>query len=456
MFGLGTNSELSCSSLFVTNDNLPYADYDAKTNETNKNAYRNVTKRRPTVIGPHNSTENHHKFKKIHEQYTTGTISCIISDYSPDWSFVGGGVKVLITGPWTNVENAQTNSTYNKAISPMYTVLFDSVPVLTTLVQSGVLRCFSPPHDVGIALVEVSYGGIIISNAVTFEFKLIRGTLTEDTSIIHTPSMSTDMLSNRSDTLHYCSSLYIRLDAVDEWMYVRNDSGISNRQTMSSSMVDLDNAEDCIVNHCRKMMTKKRRCSSFETWDVSCYRGMTLLHLAAALGYSKLVCVFLAWRTENPGAILDTEIDALSQDYDGYTPLTWALAHGHAETARILYRWNKTAMNIRNKKCQTPLEVCSIGGFDNVVAEFKVLACAEKDKMNIDSVDEISRVQNNIFANKELDFDKIATNAVNHIAIDSILRDNDSEIFEIKKVSIQKILICYNIDYMYVFLLHDH
>lgn len=54
---------------------------------------------------------------------------------------------------------------------------------------------------------------------------------------------------------------------------------------------------------------------------VAGYKGMTLLHFASALGYAKLVCIMLTWRTENPNAILETEIDALSQDNQGYTPL---------------------------------------------------------------------------------------------------------------------------------------
>lgn len=56
------------------------------------------------------------------------------------------------------------------------------------------------------------------------------------------------------------------------------------------------------------------------SWN-SGYKGMTLLHLASALGYSKLVCTMLAWRADNPSVILETEIDALSQDNLGYTPL---------------------------------------------------------------------------------------------------------------------------------------
>lgn len=53
-----------------------------------------------------------------------------ITDYSPEWAYPEGGVKVLVTGPWHS--------------SGPYTVLFDTFPVPTTLVQSGVLRCHCP------------------------------------------------------------------------------------------------------------------------------------------------------------------------------------------------------------------------------------------------------------------------------------------------------------------------
>lgn len=69
--------------------------------------------------------------------------------------------------------------------------------------------------------------------------------------------------------------------------------------------------------------------------------GPTLLHLAAGLGYSRLACALLHWRAENPSSVLDAEVDALRQDSAGLTPLAWACAAGHADTARILYRFVK-------------------------------------------------------------------------------------------------------------------
>lgn len=64
-----------------------------------------------------------------HMDYREGTAN--ITDYSPEWAYPEGGVKVLVTGPWYSTT------------SP-YTVLFDTFPVPTTLVQSGVLRCYCP------------------------------------------------------------------------------------------------------------------------------------------------------------------------------------------------------------------------------------------------------------------------------------------------------------------------
>lgn len=80
------------------------------------------------------------------------------------------------------------------------------------------------------------------------------------------------------------------------------------------------NFEERLVNYCQMLTSKQWRSMTPGSWN-SGYKGMTLLHLASALGYSKLVCTMLAWRSENPSVILETEIDALSQDNMGYTPL---------------------------------------------------------------------------------------------------------------------------------------
>ena len=47
----------------------------------------------------------------------------------------------------------------------------------------------------------------------------------------------------------------------------------------------------------------------------------SLLHLAASLGLSRLVCSLLHWAAEHPGKRIGREVDALARDQHGSTPL---------------------------------------------------------------------------------------------------------------------------------------
>lgn len=136
------------------------------------------------------------------------------------------------------------------------------------------------------------------------------------------------------------------------------------------------------------------------SWFAS-HRGMTLLHLAASLGYSRLVCAMLHWRAENSSLLLETEVDALSQDEDGFTPLVrflidgsdllliititiqmWACARGHTETAVMLYKWNHTALNMKNTSNQTALECAKTNNHNELVKELEKLEL-RRDKANM-------------------------------------------------------------------------
>ena len=82
-----------------------------------------------------------------------------ISDYSPEWSYSEGGMKILVAGPW-----------YSSSLN--YSILFDGISVPTSLVQDGVLRCYSPAHEPGFVALQVSIGGNnIVSNSVIFEYR---------------------------------------------------------------------------------------------------------------------------------------------------------------------------------------------------------------------------------------------------------------------------------------------
>ena len=80
------------------------------------------------------------------------------------------------------------------------------------------------------------------------------------------------------------------------------------------------NFEDRLVSFCQQKINNNWHTNTQVTWATG-YRNMTLLHLASALGYTKLIDVMFSWRSENSSLIIETEVDALSQDIDGFTPL---------------------------------------------------------------------------------------------------------------------------------------
>lgn len=165
-------------------------------------------------------------------------------------------------------------------------------------------------------------------------------------------------------------SLLNRLETIDEKLQIKlepND-GSSDEATLFKQ----PNFEERLVSYCQKLTQRTWRSATPTPWGVS-HKGMTLLHLAAALGYSRLVCTMLTWRSDNSSMILEAETDALSQDEDGYTPLMWACAKGHLEVATILYRYNHNALNVKNTQKMSSLDVAKANNHQNVIQELEKL-----------------------------------------------------------------------------------
>lgn len=222
-----------------------------------------------------------------------------ITDYSPEWAYPEGGVKVLVTGPWTS--------------AGPYTVLFDTFPVPTTLVQSGVLRCYCPAHEAGLATLQVACDGYVISNSVIFEYKLPPR---EEQLLAPEPKVE------RSNDNLLKFTLLQRLEAMDDRLQIKQEPVDGSDLVEDTALFTQSNFEDRLVTYCQTMTSRPWRHGEelSVAWFAS-HRGMTLLHLASSLGYSRLVCAMLHWRAENSSLLLETEVDALSQDEDGYTPL---------------------------------------------------------------------------------------------------------------------------------------
>lgn len=137
-----------------------------------------------------------------------------ISDFSPEWAYPEGGIKVLVTGPWNQNSN--------------YTVLFDSFPVPTTIVQSGVLRCYCPAHEVGLVTLQVACDGYVISNSCIFEYKSPNNAAENGAACDGTTNVSSN-----GDSL-YKFTLFNRLESIEERMQIKmepSDSVCGREQT---------------------------------------------------------------------------------------------------------------------------------------------------------------------------------------------------------------------------------
>ncbi|TRY60290.1 hypothetical protein DNTS_014305 [Danionella cerebrum] len=281
-----------------------------------------------------------------------------ITDFSPEWSYPEGGVKVLITGPWSETDGR-------------YWCVFDQSRVAASLVQPGVIRCYCPAHEAGAVSLHVLKESALVSSSVLFEYRA-RNTPP------HTPSSQLDWLS--LDDNQFRMSILERLEQMERRMAEMSSSSSAQgqHQTRSQSFnprLTPENQsalwfERRIVAVCERMMAGSR-------WDSetsphppthtlthsSRHRGMTLLHLAAAQGYTHLIHTLIRWRSVSVNSLdLELEVDPLNVDHFSCTPLMWACALGRLSSAVLLYHWSSAALLIPDSLGRLPLAVARSRG----------------------------------------------------------------------------------------------
>uniref|UniRef100_A0A8D0DWF2 Calmodulin-binding transcription activator 1 n=1 Tax=Salvator merianae TaxID=96440 RepID=A0A8D0DWF2_SALMN len=276
----------------------------------------------------------------------------MVTDYSPEWSYPEGGVKVLITGPWQEASNN-------------YTCLFDQVSVPASLIQPGVLRCYCPAHDTGLVTLQVAFNNQIISNSVVFEYKA--------RALPSLPSSQHDWLS--LDENQFRMSILERLEQMERRLAEMSSaqqhkpgtgsgsSAGSQGQCVSGASALGNCFESRVVVVCEKMMSRACWAKSKHLIHAKTFRGMTLLHLAAAQGYATLIQTLLKWRTKHADSIdLELEVDPLNVDHFSCTPLMWACALGHLDAAVVLYKWDRRAISIPDSLGRLPLAIARSRG----------------------------------------------------------------------------------------------
>ncbi|XP_035377379.1 calmodulin-binding transcription activator 2 isoform X2 [Electrophorus electricus] len=284
-----------------------------------------------------------------------------ITDFSPEWSYPEGGVKVLITGPWSQE-------------SVRYSCVFDQSTVPASLIQAGVLRCYCPAHEAGLVALRVMKGSDTVSSSVLFEYRARNAT--------SLPSSQLDWLS--LDDNQFRMSILERLEQMERRMAEMANSNqqqqqqhLARQQSLPASSTRLTPENQAgpwferrIVSVCERMMqTGSWGCGGRETLTHSItHRGMTLLHLAAAQGYTQLIHTLIRWRGVGPASVsLEQEIDPLNVDHFSCTPLMWACALGHQTAAVLLYSWSSVALGIPDSLGRLPLAVARARGHTRLV-----------------------------------------------------------------------------------------
>uniref|UniRef100_A0AAR2JJ35 Calmodulin-binding transcription activator 1 n=1 Tax=Pygocentrus nattereri TaxID=42514 RepID=A0AAR2JJ35_PYGNA len=274
-----------------------------------------------------------------------------ITDFSPEWSYPEGGVKVLITGPWSEV-------------SGRYSCMFDQSIVPASLIQPGVLRCYCPAHEAGLVALRVMKDMDAVSSSVLFEYRA--------RNAASLPSSQLDWLS--LDDNQFRMSILERLEQMERRMAEMANNNQQQHQQQQNHQQRLSRQQSLpsgpwferrIINVCERMMMGGRWGGSGGerlTHSIR-HRGMTLLHLAAAQGYTQLIHTLIQWRTVSADSLdLEQEVDPLNVDHFSCTPLMWACALGHQSAAVLLYRWSSVALGIPDSLGRLPLAVARSRG----------------------------------------------------------------------------------------------
>ena len=240
-----------------------------------------------------------------------------ITDVSPESSTCSGGSKIILIGTW-NAKDAR------------YQCQFGVYVVQAQLIQSGVLRCYSPIHKPGTVKLSVLRNGIVISKETDFTFT----------------SDSNEKKNIHKEWLAITDKSLIRLLA-ERVSYISEMIGEVDNIMTSNELLNAgeEKIEDVLLESCKKLMNLP---VDFD-FDYNIENTMTVLHLASALGYLKLIQLLMNWVEANPNKIIMAEANPRCRDQFSLLPIMWSSAKGYFNTTCVLHQWAEDTLELKDQ-----------------------------------------------------------------------------------------------------------
>ncbi|WKX93243.1 hypothetical protein Q1695_010914 [Nippostrongylus brasiliensis] len=237
-----------------------------------------------------------------------------ITDITPSRGTMKGGLKVLVIGGW-----------YMKGHE--YSVVFGERRVPARLIQVGVLAVIAPSASIcGPVNVRVLCNGQVVSASAEFVYE---------------------------DEQDDVNTTALRQCMIDRLQILVHAFGAMDRLKSLQWVASID--EESVLQLLRSLAGRRLSLPSLLTAHPT-LPSRTILHIAAALNYHKVVENVLAWRRNLP---FTREFDPLARDGEGRTPLHVAVAAGHVASARVLVRACRTTVDVLDDRGRTPCDLSS-------------------------------------------------------------------------------------------------